>query len=235
MRAVILAGGKGTRLMPYTSVFPKSLAPLGSKPILEILIHQLKSNGVNHITLCVNHLAHIIKAYFKDGKECGVKIDYSYETKELGTVGPLTLVKSLPKTFFVVNSDILATTNYKELLDTHINNKALLTSSVYNQRHKIGYGVFNIEKDEVVGYKEKPNQSFPICAGSFVYDKKILSLIKRNEFLNFPQLMNLLLTQEKKISLYQVKGTCIDIGKPENYQKAIKTYIRNSDLFLNNQ
>ena len=108
----------------------------------------------------------------------------------------------------------------------------MLTASVYRQRHKVGYGVFELEKDKVVGYKEKPNYRFPVAAGTFIYEKKVLTFIKKNEYLNFPDLMHLLIKRGEKIALCQVKGICIDIGGQENYQKAIRGYLKNPSLFL---
>ena len=115
MRAIILAGGKGTRLRPYTYSLPKPLMPIGGEmPILEVILKQLKNHGFREVTITVNYMAKIIQAFFGDGKEWGLKIDYSLEQKPLGTVGPLTLIDNLPETFLVMNGDLLTDLNYKE-------------------------------------------------------------------------------------------------------------------------
>jgi NDP-sugar pyrophosphorylase family protein len=135
-RAIILAGGKGTRLRPYTVVLPKPLMPIGEYPILEVVIRQLINYGFDHITLAVNHQAELIKAFFGDGSKWNIKIDYSLEDQPLGTMGPLKLIKDLPKNFLVMNGDILTDLNFSEFYDNHSNNKELFTISSYTREQK---------------------------------------------------------------------------------------------------
>ena len=147
MRAVILAGGKGVRLKPYTSIFPKPLVPIGGElPILEIVIKQLKSNDFDHITIAVNHLANLIMAFFEDGAKWGVKIDYSIEEKPLSTIGPLTLINVLPDKFLVMNGDILTDLSFRTLMQCHVDNQYDITVASYVRRQQIDFGVR--EKDK---------------------------------------------------------------------------------------
>ena len=142
MRAIILAGGKGTRLRPYTTLIPKPLVPLGGKySILEIIIMQLARSGFTHITLAVNHLSHLIMAYFGDGSRFGVKLDYSIEENELSTIGPLTLVDDLPENFLVMNGDILCDLDYRAFLETHVKAGSRISVSAYRRQVKIDFGV----------------------------------------------------------------------------------------------
>ena len=141
--AVILAGGKGTRLRPYTWVLPKPLMPLGEEPILEIVIQQLVKSGFKNIILAVNHQAEIIKAVIGNGKRFGAKITYSLEDKPLSTMGPLKLMKALPENFLVMNGDILTDVNFKNLFQFHLDQENLFTISGYNREHKVDYGVLH--------------------------------------------------------------------------------------------
>ena len=145
MKAVILAGGKGTRLQPYTMVIPKPLMPIGEKAILEVVIDQLKHAGVKDITLAVGYHAELIMAYFGDGSKHGVHIDYSREEKPMGTSGPLGKVKGLSETFLVMNGDILTTLPYKELIEFHKKNKATVTIAVHKRNVNINFGVIGLD------------------------------------------------------------------------------------------
>jgi NDP-mannose synthase len=146
MRAIILAGGKGTRLRPYTTLIPKPLVPLGGKySILEIIIMQLARSGFKHITLAVNHLSQLIMAYFGDGSRLGVKLDYSLEEGELSTIGPLTLIDDLPENFLVMNGDILCDLNYQHFFDSHVESGSRISVSAYRRRVKIDFGVLHYD------------------------------------------------------------------------------------------
>jgi NDP-mannose synthase len=232
MRAVILAGGKGTRLYPYTAIFPKPLVPLGDKPILEILIRQLKYSGVDEITLCVGHLAPLIQTFFQDGKWLGVKINYSFENTPLGTVGPLKLIKSLPDNFIVTNGDLLSDVNFKKIFHFHQRNKADLTIGVYKREEKIDLGVLDISKKKIIGYREKPSYNFYVSTGLYVFSKKILKLVPKDKYFDFPSLVNLLIAENKKVMSYEIKGFWLDIGRPDDYQKAVEKFDKEKELFI---
>lgn len=231
MRAVLLAGGKGTRLYPYTAVFPKPLVPIGDRPVLEILIHQLKFYGFTEITLCVGHLADLLVVYFGDGSKFGVKINYSFEEKPLGTIGPLRLLKDLPETFLVANGDLLVDTNFREIWNKHNKSKALLTIGTKERNEKIDLGVLETQKDQVVSFKEKPEFTFKVSAGIYIFSKKILNYIPRDSYFDFPGLVQKLLKKNQKICSYNIPGFWLDIGRPDDYQKAIDKFNNGDETF----
>src|SRR5258708_207028 len=232
MKAVLIAGGKGTRLYPYTAIFPKPLVPVGDKPILEILIRRLKLYGFDDLTLCVGHLSYLIKSYFADGKNLGVKINYSQEEKVLGTVAQLSLLKGLPKTFLVANGDLLTDANFKKMLTKHKKEKAVLTVGVYKRHEKIELGVLEIKKGVITAYKEKPEFDFSVSAGVYIFDKKAIKYIPKNEYFDFPSLVNKLLEKGQKVIPFEIDGYWLDIGRPDDYQKAIEKYTNEKKLFL---
>ena len=157
MRAIILAGGKGTRSRPYTTLIPKPLVPVGGKySILEIIILQLSRAGFDHITLAVNHLSQLIMAYFGNGEKYGVKLDYSIEETELSTIGPLTLISDLPDDFLVINGDILCDLDYRAFFEKHVENQSRVSVSAYRRQVKIDFGVLHHEGERLVSFEEKP-------------------------------------------------------------------------------
>lgn len=232
MRAVLLAGGKGTRLYPYTAVFPKPLVPLGDKPILEILVRQLRSHGFSHITLCVGHLAYLIKSYFNNGESLDVEIDYSIEKKPLGTVAPLALIKNLPDTFLVANGDLLTDADFGKMLKNHQKKKAALSVGVYKRHEKIELGVLDVKNDSIVGYREKPEFDFSVSAGLYIFEKRILKYVPRNQYFDFPTLVNVLIKKGEKVIPFEIEGFWLDIGRPDDYQIAIEKYKQQKELFL---
>ncbi len=156
-RAVILAGGKGTRLRPYTVVLPKPLMPIGEFSILEVIIRQLVQCGFDHITLAVNHQAEIIKAFFQDGAKWGIKIDYSLEDKPLSTMAPLRLIKGLPENFLVMNGDVLTDLNFSLFYDEHVRKNNIFTISAYMREQKVDYGVLEVDAgNRLTGFRESP-------------------------------------------------------------------------------
>ncbi|MGP7988635.1 MAG: NDP-sugar synthase [Desulfobaccales bacterium] len=158
MRAIILAGGKGVRLAPVTDVIPKPLVPLGGRPIMEIVIRQLQRHGFRHITLAVGYMADLIRAYFGDGAKLGVHLDYSYESRPLGTVGPLALINDLDDTFLVMNADVLTDFNYHDLLNFHKTHGGVATIGAYQRQVIIDLGVIKADGDHrVQSYIEKPS------------------------------------------------------------------------------
>ncbi len=222
MKAVILAGGKGTRLKPYTTIIPKPLVPIGDKAILEILIGRLKKYGITDLTLCVNHLAELIMAYFGNGSKWGVKIEYSFEDKPLSTVAPIKLIKNLPKNFFVMNGDLLTDFDFKKFYDYHLKNKELLTVATYKRNHKTDFGVIDIDKAKniAIGFREKPEQTLNVSMGVYVFNKNVLDFVPNNEPFGFDDLMLTLLDKKQPIKVYPYDGYWLDIGRPEDYEKA---------------
>jgi len=224
MKAVILAGGKGTRLKPYTMIIPKPLVPLGDKAILEILISRLKTSGITDLTLCVNHLAALIMAYFGDGANWGVKIEYSQEDKFLSTVAPVKLVKDLPDNFLVMNGDLLTDLDFRSLYDYHLRSHALLTVATYKRNLKIDFGVIDVDEHNniPIGFEEKPEYKLSVSMGVYAFNKKVLDYVPDDKPFGFDDLMHTLLDKKQTIKLYSYDGYWLDIGRPSDYEKANK-------------
>ena len=233
MKAIILAGGKGSRLAPYTKVIPKPLMPIGDMPILEVLVHQLKRAGVLEIILTVGHLASLLRAFFQDGKELGIPIRYSYEETPLGTVGPLTLISGLAKTFLVMNGDVLTDLDFADLVAFHRQSGALVTIAMYNRPVKIDLGVIQLSgKHEVVGYIEKPTYDYQVSMGIYVFEPAALEYIPRNSYYDFPTLILRLLEQGQKVAGYPFQGYWQDLGRPDDYEQAIRDFESMRAIFL---
>lgn len=225
MQVIILAGGKGTRLKPYTTVIPKPLVPLGDYPILEIVLKQLAKNGFRNITLAVGHLADLIKAYFGSGNKWDLHISYSYENEPLGTVGPLKLINELEENFLVMNSDDLTDINYKEFFDFHLQHKAPVTIAIYKKEVKIDLGTVSVDMDNrLKSYIEKPTYHFNVSMGIYAFNKKALKYIPRNTYFDFPDLIKKLLAEKIKVMSYPHEGFWLDIGRPEDYEKAAENF-----------
>jgi NDP-sugar pyrophosphorylase family protein len=222
MKAVILAGGKGTRLKPYTTVFPKPLMPIGDKPILEIVVRQLKSHGFDEIIMAVGHLAELIMTFFDDGSKFGVEIDYSRENKPLGTAGGLGLIKNeLNETFLMLNGDVLTTLDFSDLVNYHKRNEAIATIALKKRDVKIDFGVVEIDdNNSIVGYTEKPKIDYLVSMGVYVFEPNVLEYIRENEYLDFPDLIKKLISNGKTVKGYVYDGYWLDIGRPNDYEKA---------------
>ncbi|NCI49099.1 NTP transferase domain-containing protein [Sediminibacterium roseum] len=223
--AIILAGGKGTRLRPYTWVLPKPLMPIGEQPILEVVIRQLAHYGFTKITMAVNHQAELIKAFFGDGKRWNVEISYSMENEPLGTMGPLHLIDNLPQNFLIMNGDILTDIDFAGLYNDHIANTSLFTISGYRRRQKNDYGVLDInEENRLINFKEKPITDFLVSMGIYVASKEILEHIPRNRPYGFDHLMHDLIAAGKPVTVNEFSGYWLDIGRPDDYIQAIEEF-----------
>jgi NDP-sugar pyrophosphorylase family protein len=235
MRAVILAGGKGQRLRPYTTVLPKPLMPIGDMPILEVVLRQLKRAGVTHVTMAVGHLAELLQAFFGDGRRLGLTIDYSLEERPLGTVGPLTLIPSLAKerTFLMMNGDILTTLDYHALVRHHQECGAIATIATYQRQVRIDFGVIETDLDgSLTGYVEKPSIDYRVSMGVYCFDSRVLAMLKHNEHLDFPDLIKRLIAEGEKVASYPFDGYWLDIGRPDDYSVAIDQFESQRALFL---
>ena len=220
-RAIILAGGKGTRLRPYTMTLPKPLVPLGDKPILERIIEQLKAHGFEHVTITVNHMAEIIKAFFGDGSKWGITIDYTMESKALSTMGPLTLVKNLPQNFLVMNGDVLTDLNFSEIFNKHVANEALFTIASHRRSERIDYGLLHHdENNKLIKFEEKPHYDFLVSMGVYMVNKKVLEHIPEDTFFGFDHLMHKLIELNKPATVFEFRGFWLDIGRPSDYELA---------------
>ncbi len=222
MRAIILAGGKGTRLLPYTTTIPKPLVPVGDMAIMEIVIRQLRDCGFNQITVAVNHQAQFIRAYFEDGKRWGVTIDYSIEDQPLSTMGPLRLVNDLPENFLVMNGDILTDINYADFYQSHVDSGAIGTVATYQREVKIDFGVLNYngQNNLITEFVEKPIEHFCVSMGIYVFSKRIMNYIPENVPFGFDHLMLKLIAEKQDIRSNPFRGFWLDIGRPDDYDMA---------------
>ena len=175
MQAVILAGGKGTRLHPYTKVFPKPLVPLGEEPILDTILRQLKHFGFTRITLAVGYKAEMIQTYVNHGERYGIDIKYVFEDEPMGTVGPLAQMDHLDSSFLVMNGDVITNLNYRDLFQFHQQHKALITIGTYTKNFRIDLGIINHEVDHrITDYIEKPTHMFQVSMGVYVFEREVL-------------------------------------------------------------
>jgi NDP-mannose synthase len=225
MKAIILAGGKGTRLAPYTKVLPKPLMPIGDMPILEILLRQIKRAGIDEVVLTVGHLAGLLRAFFQDGQSLGLKISYSFENNPLGTAGPLSLVQGLDDTFLVANGDVLTTLDLADLFKYHRRSGAAATIATHKRTVNVDLGViqFNGTQD-VVGYTEKPTYDFQVSMGIYVFEPHVLNFIPYNQYLDFPDLVLNLIEAGDRVVGYPFDGYWQDLGRPDDYEQAVQDF-----------
>lgn len=221
-RAIILAGGKGARLRPYTVVLPKPLMPVGDYPVLEIIIRQLAFHGFDHITLTVNHQAEIIKAFFGDGSKWNIKIDYSYEDKPLSTMGPLKLIHDLPEDFLIMNGDVITDLDFNWFYNFHKNRGKIFSISAFSRTEISEYGVLNTNSDNMLtGFVEKPKTEITVSMGIYMAKREILNHIPSDIAYGFDNLMLNLLDTKEEVLIYKHTGYWLDIGRPDDYMKAI--------------
>ncbi|MFM0597981.1 sugar phosphate nucleotidyltransferase [Paraburkholderia dilworthii] len=236
MKAVIMAGGKGTRLQPYTALFPKPLMPLGDMPVIELLLHQLKKAGVTEVFLAVNHLHHLIRAFCGDGSRFGLKLDYSLEDSPLGTAGPLGgLMDKLEGNFIVTNGDLLTTLDLRKLIAAQIERNAAATISVYEREVKIDFGLVQTDGNmNLTGYLEKPVTRHLVSMGLYVLNRDAVSHhIKPDTYFDMPDLMKALVAEGKSVHCHQQADSFwLDIGRPDDYATAQQIFAEKRELFL---
>ncbi len=236
--AVILAGGRGTRLRPYTTSFPKPLMPVGDRPVAEILIDQLVRDGFSTLHFAVGHLAELIEAYFGDGTRWGedVSITYSREESPLGTAGPLAqMTDRLPDQFLVVNGDVLCDLNFAEFMQSHRRNDPARVLSISTHKRILcsEYGVLNSTPDGLVrGYSEKPSYHLSVSEGVYAFSREALSLIPRNQRFDFPDLVQRLLNEHLPVVACDHTGLWLDIGRPDDYEEAQRLVTEHPERFL---
>jgi len=226
MKAVILAGGKGTRLAPYTKILPKPLVPIGDMPILEILLRQMKQAGVDQVILTVGHLAELIRAFFQEGQRFGLQIDYSFENEPLGTAGPLSLIaERIDDTFLVTNGDVLTTLDLRELVAAHRRSGAIATIASHSRKVKIDLGVLQFNgSDELIGYIEKPTYDYCVSMGIYVFEPGVLEYIPYGQYLDFPDLVLKLIKAKERVIGYRFDGYWQDLGRLEDYEQAVQEF-----------
>lgn len=225
-RAVILAGGKGTRLYPYTLTMPKPLVPISDDmPIIEIIIRQLANVGFDHITITVNHMADMIRAFCGDGSKWGIKIDYSLESKPLSTMGPLKLIDNLPDNFLVMNGDVMTNLDFGAFYDEHVAQGNMFTISAYERDHKVDYGVLvENEAHKLIDFQEKPMLHYLVSMGVYMVNRKCLEVIPEDTFYGFDHLMLELIKRNTPATVKAFKGYWMDIGRPDDYDAARRDF-----------
>ena len=224
-RAVVLAGGRGTRLRPYTVVLPKLLMPVGDYPILEVVIRQLARHGFDHITMAVNHQADLIRAFFGDGSKWRVRIDYSLEDQPLGTMGPLRLIPDLPAHFLLMNGDVLTDLNYADFHDEHATNNRLFTISSHRREQHIDYGVLVTGQGGMLeGFHEKPTTPYEVSMGVYMVSRDVLPYLPATGLYGFDNLMRDLLKARQAVHVRRFDGYWLDIGRADDYIRAIEEF-----------
>jgi NDP-mannose synthase len=235
LRAVILAGGKGTRLAPYTASFPKPLVPLGDVPILEILIRRLLQYSITDFTLTLGHLAELIIAYMQHRRclsdQC--TLTYVEESEPTGTAGSLARVPSLDRTFLAMNGDLLTNLDFNALVDFHRAQNALLTIAVHKREVKIDLGVIELDSGHnVTRYLEKPRNTHNVSMGIYVYEPRVLQYIQPGKYLDFPDLVLRLLQARERVCAFTSDCIWLDIGRPDDYARAQELFSAKREDFL---
>jgi NDP-sugar pyrophosphorylase family protein len=232
-RAIVLAGGRGTRLRPYTVVLPKPLMPIGDFPILEVIVRQLGKAGFGRITLAVNHQAELIKAFFGDGSKWDLHIDYSLEQSPLGTMGPLKLIGDLPEHFLVMNGDILTDLDFGAFYDGHVAERRLFTISSHVRQQMVDYGVLEVDaSSSLVGFREKPKSEYLVSMGVYMVARRVLEHIPAGRPYGFDSLMLDLMRAGKIVRAQRFNGYWLDIGRPDDYMQAIDQFESMRATFL---
>ena len=230
MKTVVLAGGRGTRLAPYTSVLPKPLMPIGEKAILEVVVGQLEKAGIVDIHFCVGYLAHLVEAVFENRENGHVKITYVREQEALGTAAPLQLVEDLSSTFIVMNGDVLTTLDYRELVKYHRAQANVLTIATHKRSIKIDYGMMHLDvTSRVRAFEEKPEIVSPVSMGIYVMEPDVLEYIPEGAHFDFPDLVQALLADERPVGAYVYDGLWFDIGRQEDYERAVEAWSGNGN------
>ena len=234
MKAVVLAGGKGTRLAPYTKILPKPLMPIGDMPILEVLLRQMKKAGISDVILTVGHLAELLRAFFQGGERYGLRLHYSMEDKPLGTAGPLSLIgDQLDDTFLVTNGDVLTTLDLHQLINAHRKSGAIATIASHTRQVKVDLGVLQLNgNDELTGFIEKPTYDFSVSMGIYVFEPRLLEYIPNNQYLDFPDLVIRLINAGEKVKSFRFDGYWQDLGRQDDYERAVEDFDRLKDQIL---
>jgi NDP-sugar pyrophosphorylase family protein len=234
-QAVIMAGGKGTRLYPYSALFPKPLMPLGDMPILELLLRRMKSAGVTDVILAVNHLGHLIEAFFGDGSELGLRIRYSNETKPLGTAGALgNIIGDLNETFLVANGDLLTTMDLVAMGQQHLETRCDASIGIFERENKIDFGLIEFDSENrLCAYREKPTSMYYVSMGIYILQRDaVRQCLIKDEYLDMPSLLMKMQAAEGDVRCYHDDCLWLDIGRPDDFALAQNMFERNRELFL---
>jgi len=228
-RAVILAGGKGSRLGPYTTVLPKPLLPIGDHAILDVVVRQLEGADFRRLTLAVGYLSHLVRAVMGDGSRYGVEIDYHEEQEPLGTVGALATIEDLDDSFLAMNGDVLTALDYRRFMEGHRDSGNALTIASHRRVVRTEYGVLHTDgrtgpTESLVGYEEKPEIPFTVSMGIYAIEPRVLDYIEPDTPLDLPDLVLRLLDAGQRVGAYPFDGFWLDIGRHDDYEKAIRDY-----------
>jgi NDP-mannose synthase len=234
VKAVVLAGGKGTRLAPYTSILPKPLMPIGDRSILELVIAQFATFGITDVTLCVGYLSHLIEAVLDSRHDDGVEIKFVHEQEALGTAAPLRLVEGLDRTFLAMNGDVLTTLPFDGFIRYHRRNRNALTIATRERQIQIDYGVLHLgengRRNQVAAYVEKPQMTSVVSMGIYVLEPEALKYIPADGYFDFPDLVQALLNADEKVGAYRYNGLWFDIGRRDDYEEAAAAWSEASAL-----
>jgi NDP-sugar pyrophosphorylase family protein len=234
VQAIILAGGKGTRLRPYTTTFPKPLMPIDDLPIIEIVIRQLVRSGFHRLIITTGHLGEMLRLFCGDGRKWGIQIDYSHESEPLGTAGPIAhLADRLDEHFMVMNGDLLTTINYRRAFEAHLRGETLATVALYQRDVKIDFGVIEEGPPGFLdNYVEKPTMRYSVSMGINFFNRKVLKFMERGKRLDIPDLMLRLRRAGEKIACYREDCYWLDIGRADDYQTATEEFVKRRKEFL---
>lgn len=232
MHAVIMTGGRGTRLQPYTDVLPKSLLPVGGQPILETIVRQLVDHGFTHLTLACGYLSKLIQTYFGDGHEFGAQIQYHTEVNPLGTVGAVACLKPMDEPFLVMNCDVLTTLNYAELFRFHRQRGGSLTIATHLQPVPFSLGVIEANGEYVTDFREKPEQVVRVSMGIYVMDPTVRQYIPRRQRFDVPDLIQALLLHREPVLQFETPARWLDIGQQADYEQANQLFAQHADEFI---
>jgi mannose-1-phosphate guanylyltransferase len=227
VKAVILAGGLGTRLQPYTTFLPKPMLPLGEKPLLEHLIDWTKKNGIKSFVLCVSYLKKTIEDYFEDGSRFGVEIQYANANRPLATAGQLkTAQEFIDDTFVCMYGDSIYDFALKKMVEQHLRKKAFITMSLFEYKTNLPYGVIKTGKNgRVTSWDEKPEINANINMGCYVMEPKVFDLIPKNQSYGMDDVVRKAMAKNKLINSYITKKGFMDIGDKTSYRKAYQHFL----------
>ncbi|MBS0244065.1 MAG: NTP transferase domain-containing protein [Proteobacteria bacterium] len=230
-----MAGGKGTRLHPYSATLPKPLMPLGDMPVLELLLRRMKAAGIEEVFLAVNHLRHLIEAYFGDGSAFGLKIRYSGEDKPLGTAGALgNIINELDEQFFLTNGDLLTNLDIKAMAAQHVATKADASIGIFRREHKIEFGLIEFDDQwRLSAYREKPTSTYHVSMGVYVLNKAaVRPHFGAKDYLDMPNLLLKMHAAGADVRCYQDDCVWLDIGRPDDFALAQTLFEKDQSIFL---
>jgi NDP-sugar pyrophosphorylase family protein len=236
VRAIIMVGGRGVRLQPYTTAIPKSLLPLGETPIIEIVITQLARAGFDRITLMLGHMGYLFQAAVGDGSRWGIKVDYCLEHEPLGTAAPLRLVEDLDEHFLVMNGDVLTTLDFLQAIETHLAAKAAATIISKTREVRIEFGVTKTDDEGfLVDYIEKPTYTYNVSTGINILSRQCLDVIPAEGAFDMPNLMLAVKNSGRKVLCHLTQSYWQDIGNFDDYQRASRDFVDDSSKFIPEQ